>query len=749
MTKTGTMNPKKSKITIITGLLILMVSMHLSWQIKEKPHEAEWFPFQPTNTHNPGIIGMQSWLDAPAGKHGFVQINEENLEFEDGKPIKFWGTNINGSNAFSSPEAADDFTAFIAKYGINAVRFHKFTWGAHAGDQSTQLDPEKFERFDYFQSKLKENGIYYGWSHIYGHRVLPGDSSELVAYSEIKNLKYPWSHLNGSTSSLVNFAPDLQELNIALTVNMLNHTNPHTGLKYAEDPGLAFIEFQNEDNIFWSAMERSLEQAPTYRAMLCRRFSEWLLEKYGSREQLEKAWGKENIPDEASFEKFNFYPQPNHSLFSSTYEEALEQDQNMPVHILDKMRFLYEQQLRFYQKFEKAVRATGYKGVIVGSCWQAGSGISHLYNLHADYEIGMIDRHNYFGGGAGGHQLSTGAVKNASMLEEPGSALLSTGMQQVIDRPFSFSEWMSLVPNQWTAEAAPIIAAYGMGLQGWDASFSFATDIPGFSPFLESAHHGVYNATSPLHMGLYPALARMVYRNDISESPVLGSRNVHLPSLEEGIPGFEEIVDQGFDDKRFSGSLSPKSLTIGKVPIKFTDGPENSVLPDLSKFHDVKDKNIVSVTNELFWSYGEDDYFSINTMGTKGLVGFIPDEEIQLGDWALASDNAFAVILITNLAKNQGLDKGNKLLLTTVARAKNTGMRYNEAGNKLLSKGTAPLLLEPVNLRLKVPEGQQYKVTVLDHDGMSTGKVISGSGNYFEILGADHKAIYYLMDRLK
>jgi hypothetical protein len=747
MTNFNKMSRKQtSKISVISGLLILMVSLHLSWQTKERPEEAAWFPFQPTNTHEPGIIGMQGWLDAPAGKHGFVQVNKENLEFENGKPIKFWGTNINGSNAFSSREAAEGFTAFIAKYGINAVRFHKFTWGANAGDQSTQLDPQKFERFDYFQSKLKEKGIYYGWSHIYGHRVLPGDSSDLVAYSEIKNLKYPWAHLNGSTSSLVNFAPDLQDLNIALTVNMLNHTNPHTGLKYAEDPGLAFIEFQNEDNIFWSAIERALEQAPTYRAMLCRQFSEWLLEKYGSQEQLERAWGRENVPEESSFKKMNFYPQPNHSLFSSAYEVALEQGQKMPVDILDKMRFLYEQQLAFYKKFERAVRATGYKGVIVGSCWQAGSGISHLYNLHADYEVGMIDRHNYFGGGAGGHQLSTGTVKNASMLEEPGSALLSTGMQQVMDRPFSFSEWMSLVPNQWTAEAAPIIAAYGMGLQGWDASFSFAVDIPRFSPFLESAHHGVYNATSPLHMGLYPALARMVYRNDVRESPLLGTRNVHVPSLEKEIPGFEEIVDQGFDDKQFSGSLS---LAIGKVPIKFTEGPENTQLPDLSEYHDVQAKNIISVTKELFWSYGEHDYFSINTPGTKGLVGFIPDDEIHLGDWTLATDNKFAVILISSLSENGRLGEGDKFLLTTVARAKNTGMRYNESGNELFSKGTDPLLLEPVNLSLKAPEGQKYKVTVLDHDGLPTGKVISGTGRHFEISGADSQAIYYLLERSK
>lgn len=260
----------KSIPTVV--ILLIIIGSGFSWNQKREEIQVDWFPFLPDNTYEPGLIGRQSWLDAPAGNHGFVQMENENLRFEDGTPIKFWGTNINGSNVFSEKKKAEDFVKFLAKYGINAVRFHKFTWGAYDGIHSTRMDKQKFENLDYFQFKLREKGIYYGWSHIYGHKVMPGDSSQLLAYTEVKNLEYPWSHLNGSTSGLVNFAPDLQDLNIALTLDMLNHVNPHTGLRYADDPALAFVEFQNEDNIFWSAIERSLEQAPTYRALLCRQF---------------------------------------------------------------------------------------------------------------------------------------------------------------------------------------------------------------------------------------------------------------------------------------------------------------------------------------------------------------------------------------------------------------------------------------------------------------------------------------------
>ena len=37
-------------------------------------------------------------------------------------------------------------------------------------------------------------------------------------------------------------------------------------------------------------------------------------------------------------------------------------------------------------------------GEILGSNWQAGSNLSHYYNLWSDAQVGILDRHNYFGG---------------------------------------------------------------------------------------------------------------------------------------------------------------------------------------------------------------------------------------------------------------------------------------------------------------------------------------------------------------
>ncbi|MEQ9825425.1 MAG: hypothetical protein ABQ298_13660 [Puniceicoccaceae bacterium] len=734
-------------LTCVSPIAALFASLPASVEHspKSEPSDAtdveRWFPFQPPAHFDPARIGMNDWFETPSGSRGFVQIDGNNLRFEDGTPVKFWGTNLNESSPFAGAEMFEHWIAQFRKYGINAVRFHKFTWDASDGHMSTVITTENWENFDAFTHRLKEEGIYHGWSHIYGHRVRPGDRGKLVAYEEIANLNYPWQHLSGSTSALVNFAPDLQDLSIELTVHMLNHRNPHTGLRYADDPSLAFIEFQNEDNIFWGAILEALNQTPTYRAMLCEQFSDWLIAKYGSDEALISHWGRENLPEAESLAMRNVFPHAGHSGFEQEYQQAHVEGRRVKAHFLDKMQFLYEAQVAFYQRFTEAVRATGYKGVLVGSCWQAGAGLAHFYNLHADAQVGMIDRHNYFGGGTG-HLLTPGKVRHHSMLSRPGIGLLSAGMQQVEGLPFALSEWMSLLPNEWIAEGPAIIAAYGMGLQGWDASFHFGTDLTNFSQTVQS--RTVYNVTSPTQMGLYPALARMVLRGDVREADVISRRKVHVPSLAQGALGFHETIEQGYDNKFITGDIPAEALARGRLVVEFVDAPELTEPLSLNALTQGKDRRIDSSTGELSWDYRDKGYFTIDTAATQGVVGHAANVDHFLSDITLTVHTPFAITLLTARSPEGTLQTDSSLLLTTIARARNTGMRYNEDGTELLNVGSAPILLEPVELTLQLPERATVPtVHVLDHGGTRTGHTLPVTNNTVHINGVTTHAIYY------
>ena len=282
--------------------------------------------------------------------------------------------------------------------------------------------------------------------------------------------------------------------------------------------------------------------------------------------------------------------------------------------LLDTAAFLHDVQDRFYSRFVKAIRDAGYKGPLNGSPWQAPSMVPHYYNLYSDYKVGYIDRHNYFEG--------QGPDMFASMLTQPGSGYFSSGLQQVIDRPFGLSEWIHVYPNVYAAEGPAIIAAYGMGLQGWDASYEFQSqadrrvfdDIAGQFPW------GVWEADVPTSLGQYPALARMIYRGDVKEGEVISVRRVSPADLAEGRFSFSDKVEQQGDVKTFGGSVPPEALAAGRVVVEFTDKSQPSQLPDMSRYR--QGSVIKSVTGQLAWDTAGQGFFTVNTPGTKAVVGF-------------------------------------------------------------------------------------------------------------------------------
>ena len=710
---------------------------------------SEWFSFNPQEDFSPSVIDMSSWLDKPAGKHGWLINNGDDYRFEDGTPIKFWGVNICNKRVFPSKEEADKWASYLAKYGVNGVRFHKYTWDGYENiPVSTTIEDSLFPKFDYFNYALKEKGIYTGWSHIYGHRLRPGDRDRVLAYDEIVSAGS--AHLKGSTIGLVHFAKDLQDLSIDLTVNLLNHKNPYTGLRYADDPALCFIELQNEDNAFFPTTLMFMEDCPTYKKLICEAFSDWLFAKYGTQEALEAAWGKEcfNIFDECypneCLSARNIHPMPHMWYFSS---ECFEKKPEWRNRLYDAARFIFESQQNFYERYIRAIRATGYKGAIVGSCWQAGDNIGHYYNLYSDFLAGTIDRHNYFGGGEG-HMLKPGKFNADAMVSSPGSGLLGTGFQQVSGRPFSLSEWMSLIPNEFTAEASPLIALYGLGLQGWDASYSFACNQPEMTQTVQGNGGGnIYNSDSPTQRGLYPALSRMLAHGDIQTGDVICESKIHIPSLAKGDIGFETEIKQQGDQKQFKGIAPPEALAVGRVVNTFTDHFEKSFPDDTYlNFFDAKKKEYRSTTGQFTWNVSGKGYFTMNTPCSRAAVGFTGGKRLQLGEIAMETSAPFSVVLITSLERGIALDKCQSALITIVARAQNSGMEYSSDRKSLQKIGSSPLLLEPVCSVIRLPKGAE--VYVLDQAGRRTDQKITPKRKgktYSEFLldGGKYKTIYY------
>jgi hypothetical protein len=692
---------------------------------------SDWFAFQPSKKVVPGIIDMDRWLDRPAGKHGGVRMVKDGFAFTDGTPVKFWGVNLSYTASAPDKETADFTAARFAKYGINAVRMHKFSYPTgHMGigdpGDSTRMDPKGLDRLDYFASKLKEHGVYFGWSHTYGFHVVPGDRKRLLAYDEIAK------NLEGNTYAFIHFAEDVQDLMIDMVVKLLKHWNPYTGKTYADEPALCFLELQNEDDIFFYTSEKAFNACPTYKKRFLAQFAAWLKARYGSDEKLKSAW-EGALRSGETLADGNIVPQLNPWFFGADHLPG--QKGGTRRRLLDTAAFLHEVQDRFYSRFVKAIRAAGYRGPLCGSPWQAPSMLPHYYNLYSDYKVGYIDRHNYFGG--------KGPDMFTSMLSRPGSGYLSSGLQQVLDRPFGLSEWIHVYPNVYAAEGPALVAAYGMGLQGWDASYEFQSqaarrvfdDTGGGFPW------GVWEADVPTSLGQFPALARMIYRGDVKQGDIISVRRVSQADLAAGHFNFSDKVEQKGDVKSFGGSVPPEALAAGCVVVEFTDKSQPSVLPDLSRYR--KGTVIQSGTGQLTWDTSGQGFFTVNTAGTKAVVGFAGGKEHTLGKVKIRLDSRFASLFLTALERGEDLATGKRALLTVLARQSNTGFSYLAPDNKVLKNGGPPILLEPVKATVTIADRQIEAVNVLDHDGRRTGRTLSVKDGRFTLDGTRDKAIYY------
>jgi hypothetical protein len=689
----------------------------------------DWFAYKPTAAalDAPAVIGIEDWLDKPAGKHGGVRIVGDHFALEDGTPIKFWGVNLSyGAMCCPTKEDANDTAKRFARFGVNGVRLHKFTgpgWEGIGDDRDgTKLKPDGLDRLDYFTNQLASQGVYFGFSHTYGYHIRPGNSDRYLAYDEIEK------GLGGNTYALMNFAEDCQDLMIDMVVGLLKHKNAYTGKTYAEDPALSYIELQNEDDIFFYTTSNVLNKCPTYRKNLEQRFAKWLLAKYKTQEALATAWGDSLKSGETVSGAVKVQDNP---WFMGS--DNLPKLQDGPrQRMLDSAAFFHDVQNAFYSRFVKAIRDAGYKGPICGSPWQAPSGLPNYYNLKSDALVGWVDRHNYFGGGF-----------NDTMLSQPGSGYLSSGLQQVANRPFGVSEWIHVYPSLYSAEGPAIMAAYALGLQGWDSSYEFQSssnhapmaNIVGTFPW------GVWEADVPSQMGQFPTLARMIMRGDVKEAPIISTRHVTSKNLQDGQFDFSDSVQQSGDIKTFGGTVPAEALAAGRLVVSFDDKPAPSTFPDMSKYQ--TGKVITSVTGQLRWDFSGKGFFTIDTPGTKGLVGFAPAAAQTMGNVTINLRSPYASIVLTAREKQSNLANCKSALISAVARNSNTGFRYLDLNGKVLENGKGPVMLEPVLADVTIAGRGIASVQVLDHDGVATGKTLPVTNGAFTIDGTKDKTLYY------
>lgn len=237
----------------------------------------------PWGENVPGVVSAEALLDKPAGKAGPVVVREGHF-YSGEKRLRFWGVNICFSGCFPTHAQADAVARRLARFGINAVRFHHmdmqpFPRGIFTDGSLEKLSPEALDRLDYFIAALKKEGIY---ANINLH----------VSRHWSKAHKWPNADKTESFDKMIDlFHPELIDHQKTYARDLLNHVNAYTKSRYADEPAIAMVEINNEDGLFiWGGEKKIADMPEPYAGLFKKLWNQWLLEKYGSRQKLQEAW---------------------------------------------------------------------------------------------------------------------------------------------------------------------------------------------------------------------------------------------------------------------------------------------------------------------------------------------------------------------------------------------------------------------------------------------------------------------------
>ncbi|MBC7289585.1 MAG: carbohydrate binding domain-containing protein, partial [Armatimonadetes bacterium] len=148
---------------------------------------------------------------------------------------------------------------------------------------------EGLDRYDYLIAQLIRHGIYVNVNLHVGRSPDESDPCPEAA----KLTKYG--------KGVDNFWPPLIEFQKRFAKALLGRVNPYLGHAYAEEPGLAFVEINNENSLIDVWSQGAIDQLPDpYTKYLDERWNEWLKNRYGNTDKLRGAWaqGEEPLGDE-------------------------------------------------------------------------------------------------------------------------------------------------------------------------------------------------------------------------------------------------------------------------------------------------------------------------------------------------------------------------------------------------------------------------------------------------------------------
>jgi hypothetical protein len=646
--------------------------------------DASWeLRYQANDQRRDRLLDLRGLNERVAGEHGWVGLDEHGaFRRGDGAPIRFWGV-ISGADF--SPEQYDQHAAWLARIGVNLARIQLTLPPIKPGSQVTDVNEAQLDHAWRIVAAMRKQGIYVGLIDApgvsdYNGVDMRGWGIDGYAdnYATTPNAQRPWCVLFFNRRMREGYKARLKALYL--------RPNPYTGIPLAQDPAVAWSQIMTEDSLLWYSVN-SLRK-PQARE-LSRQFAAWLGERYGSIAKARALWSGETLgndqllADDPASDQIGLY-----NIWEATAAARAKKGPPSPGkarRLADQVEFLAWTMHEFNVDMSRFLREDlGCKGLVLADNWKAADA-SLMDAERWSYLPGdMMAENRFFGcehvGSSTGWRVSVGdRFRSASALKlEELADYPPFAMKKVDGRAGCVTATGWTVPNRYQSEGPLLCAAYGLldGMDGfvWEGfrsqpelDTSVTLRINPETTWLE-----IWNLARPPLATAFPAAA-VLFRNGYLRR---GETAVHerRPVADLWTRKPQTISDHGPPAAAPSGDASdPLAFFVGPVSVAYGDMPAAvETQPALSSCIDRDHRLVRSNSGELQLDYGK-GVCRITAPKAQGALGFLAGQgPIDLGDVTIASDDAYATILVVPL-DDQPIAISKRLLIQSCTTAEPSG----------------------------------------------------------------------------
>ena len=670
----------------------------------------EFQPIRPVRRIKPGsALDFSRFLDAPAGKYGFVRAVNGRLEFSGrpGHEFRFYGSNLCFSANFPEHATAVQIAEEFASTGYNIVRFHHYDNQLASRKAGTVLDPEMLDRMEFLMAEMKKRGIYSTIDLYVSRRFRPGEIAALPAGGS-----------GGNAKGMIFFDDEAFENWKCFSEALLTHVNPYTGLAWKDDPALISISLVNEDTIYLAA------NAKYVKPLVAERFQEYVKKN------------RITLTDE------------NHRRM--------------------KLKFLSEVYRARYAQMREFLRELGIRVPLTDQNSYASLPLALMGE-----EYDLIDTHTYAGHPKflNGGWTPPAQIMPGSILAVCGDEFPRKGAQRIFGKPLTVTEWDEPSPNLCEVEASPIISAYA-AMQGWSGLCRFAYSH-GSQPVEQDYPMSFFDTVRNPLRALSERIGVLFFlRGDVKESEVefpLILRRDYLdhPGYREKNNGYESSIPELYGDLGLLGKTGiliadpeqgvkppPRAAVVlaarphrgDPAGTLAADGAESAaeIARRFPAQFDPARGRFGSLTGEIMLD-SHARTFLVRTRRSECFV--LPSGHELRGAFASVENRRGPVTILVASLDDRPLEASGRILILHLTGIQNTDMIFRDETRSVLeSWGTLPLLMHDGESAITLAGvSPSARLNMLDWSGEVIGSIpleaVPGGSRFTACSFSDGRAV--------